>query len=46
MNCPNCCIEMTQDTQRVEFEDINDNSIETKITIVWCAECKYIHTVY
>lgn len=44
--CPNCDIDLTSDTQKVEFEDLDDNCKTIKVTAVWCAECGYEHCVY
>lgn len=47
MDCPNCVgVKLTYATQNVEFEDSKDNSIATNVTLVWCANCKYIHEAY
>lgn len=46
MDCPNCNIEMTSDTQKVEFEDTSGNSRTIKVTAEWCIECGYEYGVY
>lgn len=46
MKCPNCDIELTKDTQKVEFCDIDDNYKTIKVTAEWCAECGYTHGVH
>lgn len=44
MECPNCKdVQMTQATQQLEFEDVEENTIIADVTVVWCVNCKYIH---
>ena len=46
MECPNCAIELTRDSQKVEFQDIDDNYKTIKVTANWCVECGYVGMVY
>lgn len=39
--CPNCDIKMTNDTQKIEFEDMDGNCRLIEVTAEWCVDCGY-----